>query len=73
MSIIISGSGLYTPEQSINNKELVESYNQYVDSFNEEHEEDIEKGSMEALVHSNEEFIKKVSGIENRYVLDKEG
>ena len=73
MSIIISGSGLYTPEQSINNKELVESYNQYVDSFNEEHEEDIQKGSIDALIHSNEEFIKKVSGIENRYVLDKEG
>jgi len=73
MSIIISGSGLYTPEQSINNKELVESYNLYVDSFNKKYKQDIQKGSIEALVHSNEEFIKKVSGIENRYVLDKEG
>ena len=34
MSVVISSTGIYTPEQSINNKELVESYNQYADSYN---------------------------------------
>ena len=73
MSVVISGTGIYTPEQSINNKELVESYNQYADSYNERYKEDISEGTIEALTHSNEDFIKKVSGIESRYVLDKEG
>ena len=73
MSVVISGTGIYTPHQSIDNKELVESYNKYADSFNETYKEDISKGALEALTHSNEEFIKKVSGIENRYVIDKEG
>ena len=73
MSVVISGTGIYTPKQSIDNKELVESYNKYADSFNEMHKEEISIGALEALTHSDEEFIKKVSGIENRYVLDKEG
>ena len=73
MSVVISGTGIYTPQQSIDNKELVESYNKYADSFNEMHKEEISTGTIEALTHSDEEFIKKVSGIENRYVLDKEG
>ena len=73
MSVVISGTGIYTPQQSIDNKELVESYNKYADSFNEKHKEEISKGTLEALTHSDEEFIQKVSGIENRYVLDKEG
>ena len=73
MSVVISGTGIYTPEQSISNKELVESYNKYADSYNEKYKEDISEGTIEALTHSNEDFIKKVSGIESRYVLDKEG
>ena len=73
MSVVISGTGVYTPKQSINNTELVQSYNQYADSYNERHKKDISDGKIEALTHSNEDFIKKVSGIENRYVLDKEG
>ena len=73
MSVVISGTGVYTPKQSINNKELVRSYNQYADSYNERHKKDISDGTIEALTHSDEDFIKKVSGIESRYVLDKEG
>ena len=59
MSVVISGTGIYTPHQSIDNKELVESYNKYADSFNETYKEDISKGALEALTHSNEEFIKR--------------
>ena len=54
MSVVISGTGIYTPQQSIDNKELVESYNKYADSFNEMYKEDISNGTIEALTHSNE-------------------
>jgi beta-ketodecanoyl-[acyl-carrier-protein] synthase len=73
MSVIISGTGLFTPKESITNAELVESYNQYADIYNEENKNEINSGSLEPLVHSNADFIKKVSGLEKRYVLDKAG
>tara|TARA_Y100001970_G_scaffold225253_1_gene278054 strand:+ start:1190 stop:2317 length:1128 start_codon:yes stop_codon:yes gene_type:complete len=73
MSVLITGTGLYTPSQVISNDELVESYNKYVDSYNLENDEAIKSGDLEALVHSDSDFIKKVSGIEQRFVLDKEG
>ena len=31
----ISGTGLYTPKEKISNEELVQSFNKYVDEFNE--------------------------------------
>ena len=40
MSVVISGTGIYTPRQKISNKELVESYNLYADSYNKEHSKD---------------------------------
>ena len=73
MSFLIRGSGLYTPKESISNKELVASYNSYVDKYNSQNEKSINSGELEPLVHSDADFIKKVSGIENRFVLDKEG
>ncbi len=73
MSVIISGTGLFTPKESITNAELVKSYNQYADIYNEDNKNEINSGSLEPLVHSNADFIKKVSGIEKRYVLDKAG
>tara|TARA_B100001175_G_scaffold315061_1_gene325775 strand:- start:2864 stop:3982 length:1119 start_codon:yes stop_codon:yes gene_type:complete len=73
MSVLITGTGLYTPKQSISNDELVDSYNIYVDNYNLENEEAIKSGELQALVHSDSDFIKKVSGIEQRFVLDKEG
>jgi beta-ketodecanoyl-[acyl-carrier-protein] synthase len=33
-SVVISGTGLWTPEQTITNDELVESFNEYVKLFN---------------------------------------
>ena len=73
MEVLITGSGLYTPAETISNDELVESYNTYVDNYNLENDEAIKSGQSKALVHSDSEFIKKVSGIEQRFVLDKEG
>ncbi|MBN7798955.1 beta-ketoacyl-ACP synthase III [Parahaliea mediterranea] len=71
--IVISGTGLYTPPQSISNAELVAAFNQYVDDFNRDHAAAIEAGEVTALQHSSEEFIVKASGIRSRYVVDKSG
>ena len=73
MSVLITGSGLYTPKESISNEELVASYNSFVDKYNSQNEKSINSGELEPLVHSDADFIKKVSGIEQRFVLDKEG
>ncbi len=72
-SVVISGTGLYTPEQSISNKELVDSFNAYVEKFNQQHAEAITAGEIEPLQGSSVEFIEKASGIKSRYVMDKDG
>ena len=71
--IVISGTGVFTPNESITNKELVEAYNAYAENFNLENKNDIELGKTVALDLSNEEFIFNASGIKNRYVMDKKG
>ena len=71
--ILISGTGLYTPPESISNEELVASFNAYVDSFNAAHREAIEAGRREPLQHSSVAFIEKASGIKSRYVMEKAG
>jgi beta-ketodecanoyl-[acyl-carrier-protein] synthase len=71
--IVISGTGLYTPEQSISNEELVVSFNAYVEAHNAEFAEQIAAGEQVALQPSSVEFIEKASGIKSRYVMDKEG
>lgn len=71
--IVISGTGVFTPNESITNKELVEAYNSYAENFNLENKNDIELGKTLALELSNEEFIFNASGIKNRYVMDKKG
>lgn len=72
-SVVISGSGLFTPAQTISNEELVASYNQYVDRYNTENAAAIAAGNMVALDYSSCEFIEKASGIKSRHVLYKEG
>lgn len=32
--VMISGTGLFTPEESISNEELIDSFNAYVELFN---------------------------------------
>ena len=73
MSVTISGTGVFTPSQKISNKELVQSYNKYADSHNEKHKIEISEGLIKELTLSSVDFIEKVSGIKNRYVLDKKG
>ncbi len=61
----ISGTGLYTPSESISNEELVHAFNDYIDRNYSQ--EDREK------YYSNSNFIIKASGIENRHVINKSG
>ncbi|PIE23628.1 MAG: beta-ketoacyl-ACP synthase III [Neptuniibacter caesariensis] len=71
--IVISGFGLWNPEYSISNEELVSAYNAYANNFNQHHAAEIEQGSVNAKPLSSAEFITKASGIKNRYVYRKEG
>jgi beta-ketodecanoyl-[acyl-carrier-protein] synthase len=71
--IVISGTGLFTPPETITNEELVESFNEYVRRFNERNAEAIERGEVRALGPSYVEFIEKASGIKSRYVMEKKG
>jgi beta-ketodecanoyl-[acyl-carrier-protein] synthase len=72
-AVVISGSGLFTPEQTVSNDELVTAFNQYVDLFNEKNAEAIAAGQKEALTYSSSAFIEKASGIKSRHVMYKEG
>tara|TARA_B100000427_G_scaffold231414_1_gene194551 strand:+ start:69 stop:1196 length:1128 start_codon:yes stop_codon:yes gene_type:complete len=69
----ISGTGLYTPKEKISNEELVQSFNKYVDEFNEINSEDIKNGKTQPLEKSSAEFIEKASGVKSRYVQNKTG
>jgi beta-ketodecanoyl-[acyl-carrier-protein] synthase len=71
--IVISGSGVWTPENIITNEELVASYNAYAEKFNSDHAEEIAAGEMAEKPFSTERFIEKSSGIKARYVYAKEG
>ena len=71
--IVISGTGVFTPEQSITNQELVKAYNSYAESYNSTNRGDIDQGKKVALELSSEEFIYNASGIKKRYVMDKSG
>ena len=70
---VISGTGLYTPSQSISNEELVECFNAYVAQFNADNADAIAAGSVTALEPSSTGFIEKASGIKARFVMDKSG
>lgn len=69
----ITGTGLFTPSESISNEELVDCFNTYVQNFNKSNADQIEKGDIEALQESSAAFIEKASGIKSRYVMNKSG
>jgi beta-ketodecanoyl-[acyl-carrier-protein] synthase len=71
--VVISGTGLWTPEHIITNEELVASYNAWTDKYNLEHEAAIQAGELEPKQKSSVEFIVKASGIKQRYAYVKEG
>ena len=71
--VVISGTGLFTPTQSISNAELVESFNTWVAQFNTENAAAIAAGEIAPMQPSSAEFVEKASGIKSRYVIDKAG
>ncbi|GAC18192.1 beta-ketoacyl-ACP synthase III [Paraglaciecola arctica] len=72
-SVVISGSGLWKPDHSISNEELVIAYNAYAEQFNQQHKLAIEQGELKPKPLSSAEFIEKASGIKSRYVYVKDG
>lgn len=72
-SAAITGSGVFTPEHTVTNDELVAAFNTHADEFNAAHAAEIEAGTVTAKPHSSSDFIVAASGIEQRYVLDKSG
>lgn len=72
-SVVISGSGLYTPPNKVSNQELVDVLNAYADHYNQIHAEKIAAGELEEKKHSSVEFIEKASGIKSRYVMVRDG
>ncbi|WP_432448688.1 beta-ketoacyl-ACP synthase III [Aliiroseovarius marinus] len=70
---VISGTGVFTPDQIISNAELVEAFNAYADKENAANAEAIAAGNADPIGHSSEEFIVSASGIHQRYVMDKTG
>jgi beta-ketodecanoyl-[acyl-carrier-protein] synthase len=58
-NVVISGTGLYTPANSISNEELVQSFNTYVAQFNADNADAIARGEVEALTESMPRSSKK--------------
>lgn len=71
--VVISGTGLYTPPESISNDELVHAFNAWVNQENEKNHAAIVAGEREPLQKSSSEFIEKASGITSRYVVNRRG
>jgi len=71
--IAITGTGLFTPAESISNAELVASLSAASDFWNAQHADEIAAGHITARSIPDEEFILKASGIRSRHVMDKAG
>jgi beta-ketodecanoyl-[acyl-carrier-protein] synthase len=69
----ITGTGVFTPEETITNDELVAAFNAYAEAFNGKHAAAIAAGEIAAKPFSSSEFIVNASGIEQRYVMNKSG
>ena len=71
--VVISGTGLWIPPDTISNEELVTAYNGYANKYNAEHAAAIAAGQVVAKPYSTAEFIEKASGIKSRYAYIKDG
>ena len=72
-SVVITGSGLFTPPHSISNEELAASLAVAATRWNEENRAGIDRGDMQARALPDAEFIEKASGIKSRFVMEKSG
>lgn len=73
VSVSITGTGLFTPPDSISNAELAASLTASVEKWNAKHADEIAAGSMVARELPDAEFIEKASGIGARFVMEKSG
>ena len=64
----ITGTGLFTPEETISNDELVASFNEYIAT----HSQGLSEEEQSKLLSSSA-FIEKASGIKSRHVMNKAG
>ena len=71
--VVVSGAGLWKPDEYVTNEELVESYNAFATRFNAENADAIAAGDMPEKPLSSAEFIEKASGIKRRYTYCKDG
>jgi beta-ketodecanoyl-[acyl-carrier-protein] synthase len=71
--VVITGTGLSHPPQTVSNAELVVSLTAAVEAWNDANADAIAAGQLDARSAPDEEFILKASGIRSRYVIDKEG
>jgi beta-ketodecanoyl-[acyl-carrier-protein] synthase len=71
--IAISGTGFYAPPAVISNRELVDSFNEYVRRHNHNRAQDIASGCTQPILKSSDEFIVKASGIRRRHVVARDG
>ena len=72
-STAITGSGVWHPDDVLDNAELCLAFNEYVRRENEKNAAAIEAGERKPLQLSSPEFIEKASGIKRRYIVDKAG
>lgn len=71
--VLITGTGLWTPEYGVTNAELVESLSRAVEDWNADHAREIEAGEIEPRDLPSDKFIVRASGVGHRYVIEKEG
>ena len=72
-AVVISGTGLWTPDYVITNEELVFAYNAWAERYNRENAPAIQAGQLKEKPLSSAEFIEKASGIQQRFAYVKEG
>lgn len=71
--VLITGTGLFTPTDSVTNEELVASLSKANERWNAEHRDAIERGDVAERDMPSERFIQRASGVGHRYMMDKSG
>ena len=66
ISVSITGTGLFTPTESISNDELAASLTASVEKWNADHADEIAAGTRAARELPDAAFIEKASGIGSR-------
>ncbi len=71
--VVVTGTGLFTPDGGVSNDELVESLTAATLRWNAEHAAEIERGELSERDVPSSKFILRASGVGHRYVIDKQG